>query len=445
MLTPEDIHFILRNEAADTTRLLLGKQRQEVAGIHLSLCVKCIEARRKLKEKIPLWYACPELVYPFPLSVEQCSSQATAQYKQALIAQIADTLQAVADTHTPTASTGFITADLTGGMGVDSYFLSRMARQHYYIERNAELCTAAAYNFKMLGAENISVIPAECLPGNRELFAFLSEQKLSLIYTDPARRSKTQTKVISLQDYEPNLLELKEELFRLAPFVLVKISPMADIRQTLQWLPETVQIHVVSVNNECKELLFLLASPDREEGVTFRQAAVGGPILTAVDLAADPTLFIRFLFRFTLPEEEQASAPFAANLGTYLYEPGKAILKSGAYKLLAQRTGLQKLAPSTHLYTNNASYPNNSASNNPCEDFPGKTYPILCTVDFNKKILNEIAEKYPCADLSARNFPLDTNGLKKLSGIRDGGSHHLFAVTLANGEKKIIICEKAIK
>lgn len=449
MLTPADIQFIQANETADTARLLLGKNRTS-EGVQVPLCVKCIEARRKIQEKIPIWHACPELVYPFPLSVEQCSSQVTAQYKQNLAKELSSQTLATLRPNGKTSPSslqedfGLTTVDLTGGMGVDSYFLSRIALKHIYIERNPELCAAATWNFRALGATNISVLHAECTPQNRELFTYLATLKPSLIYIDPARRSKTNAKVTSLQEYEPNLLEIKKELLQISPLVLVKISPMADIRQTLLQLPETVSIHVVSVNNECKELLYLLSAsiPDKQ--------ALPGPVITAIDLCQEnipeaQSLCIRSRFCFTLTEEEQAIAPMAGQIGTYLYEPGKALLKSGAYKLLAQRTGLKKLAPSTHLYTSDTLYTQALPADPPPSNFPGKIFRVIDAVDFNKKKLKQIAREYPCADVSARNFPLDTNGLKKLSGIRDGGEHHLFAVTLANGGKKIIICRKALK
>ncbi len=444
MLTPDEIRFITENKDADTSRLLLNASKKgDTSGPDIPLCVKCIEARRKTESKIPLWHANGKLVYPFPLSVEQCSSQAAALYKQKIIKELL-------------TDSNIFTADMTGGMGVDSYFISLAVCKHYYVERSEGLCKAAKYNFKELGAGNITVINAECLPENRELFNFFSDKKLSLIYLDPARRSKTDSKVISLKEYEPNLLELKEELFRLAPFLLVKVSPMADIKLNLRLLPETVQIHIISVDNECKELLFLLVSPeyvfqaDKVHDNAFCKAggtACSGhfisiaqqnsPEIYAVNIAGSGKEHPHYggcenVFRFRLTEEEEATASFTNTIEKYLYEPDKQVLKSGAYKLVSQRFGLKKLAPSTHLYTSEILK----------TSFPGKVFQVKEVCNFNKKDIKKIAVKYPRADLSARNFPLDTNNLKKLSGIKDGGSDHIFAVTLYDGSRKIIICSR---
>lgn len=424
MLTPAEIDFIRENGTADTARLLLNAvKKREQTELNIPLCVKCIEARRKIGHKIPLWHANDRLVYPLPLSVEQCSSQATALYKQNLLKKL------------PAVKAGeakIVTADLTGGLGVDSYFLSLPAEKHYYIERNELLCKAAQYNFRELGAKNITVLHAECLPGYTALFNTLAAETPALLYIDPARRNSTNAKVISLKEYEPDLTILKEELFRIAPYLLVKVSPMADLKLNIRLLPETSEIHVVSVDNECKELLFLLKRPDAAAEGTHTPGDLPDIYAVNINTGEEPDSPAR-RFHFTLREEEQATAEYTVTLGKYLYEPNKSILKSGAYKLVARRTGLKKLAPSTHLYTGDDLVP----------DFPGKVFPVIQVRDFTKKELKELARQYPKADISARNLPLDTNGLKKLSGIKDGGSRHIFAVTLSNGEKKIIVCEKS--
>ena len=185
---------------------------------------------------------------------------------------------------------------------------------------------------------------------------------------------------------------------------------MADIKLNLKYLPNTRAIYIVTVDNECKELLFLL---DREHSGSE-------PSITVVQ-KDDVTLL--------LSEEEAATATYTNTLGKYLYEPGKGMLKAGAYKLISERYSCQKLAVSTHLYTSDEEIAN----------FPGKTFIIEETIPFNKKTLKEVAKRFPKAGLTARNFPMDTNALKKLSGIKDGGSNHIFSVTLHNGEKVLII------
>ena len=508
MLTQADIDYIISNEGADVTRLLLGAKSgkspkgkeskmgtakantyktsdADVMAINYPLCAKCIQAREKIKIKAPLWYNNPSLMYPFAVSVEQGSSQATALFKQKIIAQLLnvpetpgfpDKTQSQNENvlespefpdkpqsqnenvpETPEipdkkdANEGnlsgrkIITADLTGGMGIDSYFISKIASTHYYFERNAELCAATEYNFNQLGANNIIVSNRDVTADNCAALQELQGKDITLIYIDPARRTQTGGKAIMLQDYEPNIIELQDLLFATSRYILVKVSPMADIKQNLQLLPKTSAVYIVAVNNECKELLFLLDSqhPTGQEPpiyccdvILICNSLTNNNIENSTNQGAKTAhpdyQLITNLDNVTIKEEEQAQPKYTSTVGEYLYEPGKAILKSGAYKLLSQRYNCSKLAVSTHLYTSNEINGN----------FPGKIFKVEECIPFNKKTLKEIAAKHPYADITARNFPLDTNALKKLSGIKDGGCKHIFAVTLTNGEKVLIITHK---
>lgn len=401
MLTEKDIEFIKANGNADVTRLLLGKAPE---GVNLPLCAKCIQARAKMKIKVPLWWENLALAYPFSVSVEQGSSQTTALLKQRIIKELFNNLP---DSDTPCS---IKTADLTGGMGIDSYFISQIATTHYYFERTKELCEATEYNFSQLGASNIIVSNRDVTADGCAVLKELAQKEISLVYIDPARRTATGDKAILLQDYEPNVIDLQEYLFAISRFVLIKVSPMADIKLNLKYLPNTRAVYIVTVENECKELLFLL----------HREHSGSEPLINVVQ-KDNVTLL--------LSEEENATATYTSTLGKHLYEPGKGMLKAGAYKLISERYRCRKLAVSTHLYT----------SDEEINDFPGKTFCVEEVIPFNKKSLKEVAKRFPKADLTARNFPMNTNALKKLSGIKDGGSHHIFAVTLHNGEKVLII------
>ena len=266
MLTSADIQFIVDNEKGDVSRLLLGKAP---LGVNLQLCCKCIQAREKMKVKAPLWYANPSLVYPFSVSVEQGSSQTTALFKQKIIAGLFAESAPVAENSlveesTPVAESiprGLVTADLTGGMGIDSFFISQIADTHYYFERNGELCRATEYNLGQLGAGNIKFANRDVTADDCAALKELEGKGVDILYIDPARRTQQGGKAILLQDYEPNVIDLQERMFAVSRHILVKVSPMADIKLNLKYLPKTKAVYVLSVDNECKELLCLL---DRE-------------------------------------------------------------------------------------------------------------------------------------------------------------------------------------
>lgn len=409
MLTSADIEYIIANEGADVTKLLLGGKGKN-GDINYPLCAKCIQAREKMKVKAPLWYSNPSLAYPFAVSVEQGSSQATALFKQKCIAALLGNGE-------------IITADLTGGMGIDSWFISRISSRHYYFERNTELCQATEYNFRQLGTDNIIVSNRDVAQENCAAIKELKEKNISLIYIDPARRTQTGGKAIMLQDYEPNIIELQGLLFEASRYILAKVSPMADIKQNLQLLPKTSAVYIVAANNECKELLFLMDRQHNGEEPLIHCCNIENIQEGEKELLHNSSITLK------ISQEEQAQPQYTSTTGKYLYEPCKAVLKGGGYKLLSQRYNCGKLAPSTHLYT----------SDELVENFPGKTFLVEETVPFNKKALKELASRFPNADITARNFPMDTNALKKLSGIKDGGTRHIFAVTLTNGQKVIII------
>lgn len=452
MLKPEEIQYILENEGVETSRLLLGRHP---AGINVPLCVKCIEARKKMKIKAPLWHSFPSLVYPFSVSVEQGSSQATALFKQQLIQEHlcqsvlpsnGITSDALPSTNGGTfvdgkqnlsgRARGIITADLTGGMGIDSFFISRIAEKHYYFERNTELCEATAYNFRELGAENIIVANRDITADGCAALEELKGQGIDLLYIDPARRLADGKKAILLQDYEPNVVDLQEKMFEVSPNILVKVSPMADISLNLKLLPKTSAVYVVTVDNECKELLFLLnrdheGIPNIHVAILYNKLNINNiqnkESECTTNLKSEISDFELIVQKCDVTEK--GIATYTSQVKSYLYELGKGWLKAGAFNLASQRFNCEKLAASTHLYT----------SDEQINEFPGKAYKVEEVIPFNKKSLKELAKRFPKADITARNFPLDTNALKKLSGIKDGGDRHIFATTLHNGDKVLIV------
>ena len=237
--------FVLEHENDDTSRLLLSKGKWK--GIDIDLAVNTILSRKKLKNKVPAWYSEPALVFPAKLSAEQCSSQDTAAYKAGIAARL------LSEAGLPEGK-GRI-ADLTGGLGVDTWSLAHAAASIDYFERSEELCACARHNFHILGRDNITVHTSEI---SREMLHGIPSGSYSLIYLDPARRNKGGGRVYSLKDCEPDITGLRQELLRIAPRILLKASPMADISVLLSQLPEAAEVHILSSDNECKEVLILM-------------------------------------------------------------------------------------------------------------------------------------------------------------------------------------------
>ena len=265
-LNPEISRFI-REHLDDNPDQLLWK-KNEYPDDRVVLAVEQIQARENIKEKLPSWYACRDIFYPSRLSTEQCSSETTAPYKARL-------------------ATGNSLCDLTGGLGVDTYFFSRQVDNVTYVERNESYCEAARSNFLALGATNIEVIHADATTVVNQVIA-------DTYYVDPARRTTDNKRVFALTDYAPNILEIKATLLQQGQRLIIKISPMADLSAVLQLLPETTDVHVVSVRNECKELLFVLGKTPINQAVNIH----------TVNFATDTEQYFSFLL-----EEEKDAQP----------------------------------------------------------------------------------------------------------------------------------------
>lgn len=392
-LTAAQKQFITDHVADDLTRLLLSASKYPE--LDVPFLADQIAARRQIKEKLPFWYANPDLIFPARISAEQCSSELTAVYKQDLV------------------RAEWTMCDLTGGLGIDSYFFSRKVKQLTYVERFPSYCEAARHNFAVLGATNITVLNADATA--------LELPAVDAFYIDPARRGECNKRVFALQDCEPDLPALLPLLLSRAPRVMAKLSPMADIRLTLELLPGTVSVHVLSVRNECKELLFITGR--KEEG--------GGrePVIHCVDFAADGQAVS---FRFTLGDERQSPLLLAGTVGTFLYEPNVSVLKAGAFKRLAVITGTRKLHVSSHLYT----------SDERVSGFPGRLFRVEEVLPFTGKLCKSLCKSIPKANITVRNFPLSVDELRKRTRIDDGGDIYLFATTLSDGEKVLIKCRK---
>ena len=389
LLQPHIQQFIHDHEDDDPYQLSL--QAHRYPDLPVPAIVQQIQTRQKARRKLPEWYAIEGILFPPVLSMEQCSSQATAQFKQRLVQ-------------------GNRLLDLTGGAGVDTYYLGQSFEQVDYVEQRETLTTIARHNFAQLRASQIRTHTATA-----EDFLSNLAAPVDCIYLDPARRDNHQQRVFQLADCQPNVVALRDLLLAKARRILLKTAPLLDIQATVQALGHVAQVHVVAVANEVKEVLYTLTQDKNYD-----------PEITAVNLRA--TSEERFSFRRS--QEAVALATYAAPL-RYLYEPHAALMKAGAFSLIAQRFGLHKLHPNTHLYTAEHRFDN----------FPGRTFRCRAVVPYQKKaVLQHLAE--PKANITTRNFPDSVATLRKKLGLREGGDEYLFAVRSKSNNLSIIICSK---
>lgn len=382
--------FIREHLNTDVPTLALKKAP---VGTDFSLALRQIEARQLLQKKVPIWSQNDDLLFPARLSIEQCSSEATAKYKATLLQ-------------------GDTFADLTGGLGVDTYYInsSHSFRHADYVERQTELCNLAKHNFSVLGA-NIQI-------WNETAEEYLSHcDAVDCIYLDPARRDVHGRKIVSISDCTPNVVDLQKVLLQKAERVMIKLSPMLDISKALEELKSVKDIHVVAVGNECKELVFLM-----ERGFSGQLMLHCANLLTA-----QPTL------NFTMEEERTCPLHLADEPLHYLYEPNAALMKAGGYKWLAERFGVLKLHKNSHLYTSETLVP----------DFAGRIFEVESWAEYHNKVKQTLLPDVSKANVAVRNFPLTVEALRKVLKISEGGEVYLFASTLRDGRKVLIRTKKS--
>ena len=380
--------YIRENLNADVPTLALKKAP---VGTDVSLALRQIEARQLLRKKVPSWSENEDLLFPAHLSIEQCSSEASAQYKAGLLQ-------------------GQTFADLTGGLGVDTYFIAQQFQQADYVERQAELCGLAMHNFEVLKA-NVKV-------WNETAEEYLAHcEPKDCIFIDPARRDEHGRKTVSIADCTPDVSALQGRLLQKAEKVMIKLSPMLDISKALEELHHVKDVHVVAVANECKELVF-----------NIERDYQGEPQFVCVNLmTSQPEV------RFTQEEERQCPSRLADGVLNYLYEPNPAVMKAGCFKLLTERFDVYKLHKNSNLYT----------SENLVPSFPGRIFEVEAWAPYNKKVKQSLLSNVERASIAVRNFPLSVVELRKSLKIGDGDETYLFATTLKGEEKVIIRTKKA--
>ena len=399
-LSPQLPLLIQQHAHDDVQQLALQRNRfPQLSDADFRFLLQQVEGRQRTREKLPILSALPDWWFPVRLSCEQCSSEATARYKTQLVGHCHRLI------------------DLTAGYGIDTFHLAEGMQEAHYVERNAELCAIAEHNFALYRphiqvhnttAESfLSSLPISNTPSPISLIP--SPIAHTLIYLDPARRSQSGGKVFRIEDCEPNVIDLLPTLRKHAASIMIKFSPMLDITAALRALGKEWDTHIVAVNNEVKEVL-LVTGIGSMHAVNIR------------DMRTDR-------FFFSPADEKQAQLTIATDMQQYIYEPNAAIIKAGAFRLISERYGVQKLDINTHLYT----------SNTCLSDFPGRIWEVVEEIKDPKKQLDKSA-RY---SIISRNYPLSPEEIRKKYKLKDGDECYLLASR--HQGKPLLISAKRIK
>lgn len=443
--------FIRQHQDDDVRQLaFLGSKYPEV---DMPFALDQIRGRKMARVKLPRWASLEGIIYPPHISMEQCSSESTALYKAELAARLLG-LPASSSGTEMKAENEIEFVDLTGGFGVDfSYIAARLGVKSMYVERQVHLCEAAKENFGRLGLKNAIVKNGD---GIEVLHSFHPKKKdaasdddslgitydqprsllktnlgLKIIFIDPARRDDAGNKVVSLKDCTPDVTVLQEEMLSKADYVIIKLSPMLDWHRAVSELSHVREVHIISVNNECKELLLVLSARNMGE---MEVSSADGEVKHVENLRIycinDAQSFV--CDELDMESSQVKIAPSTLEEMQYLYEPNASLMKAGCFGVLSGRYDARMLSKNSHLFV----------SREPIAAFPGRSFRIIAVSSFNKKELKRHLAGITKANIATRNFPLSVAELRKRLKLKDGGETYIFATTLSNDSHVLVITEK---
>jgi hypothetical protein len=378
--------FITQNLNTDSSKLALKKN--PFPAINYSIIINQIVAKKKAKEKLTTWFSTTNIIYPEKISIEQTSSESTANYKSSLVS-------------------GEKLIDCTGGFGIDDYYFSKQFKTVIHCELNADLSQIVKHNCEVLKVSNI-----ECYQGDSTEILKQLNQKFDCIYIDPSRRNDAKGKVFMLADCLPNVVDLQDFYYQFTNTILIKTAPILDLQAGLLELKNVAQIHIVAVDNEVKELLWKIEKNFNES-----------PEIIAVNLEKEKQTITKiessksYSARYSLPKN-------------YLYEPNASLMKSGGFEAVSELFAVNKLHQHSHLYTADEII-----------DFPGRKFQIDAVVPYQKKEIAQYIQNKKM-NVSTRNFPIKPEEIKKKHKIQDGGTIYAFFTTNLNNEKIILLCIK---
>ena len=424
--------FIQEYREKDTRQLALQSAR--FPDVDMPYALDQIKGWQTARRKLPTWAACDGIVYPPHLSMEQCSSEPTAQYKLNLAMEWARRVD-----HASSMT------DLTGGFGVDFSFTSCAFASATYVERNAQLCSMVEHNLPLLGIDNAKVVCADAV----DYLSTLDMQ--TMIFLDPARRDQHGAKTVMLADCTPDVVQLLPQLLKKSRFTMLKLSPMLDWHKAVEDLQGTVrEVHIVSVGGECKELLLVLSEEieselkvfcaDLEAGGGSGEAGLssGSSSSSCSSLSSEPSSprtpsLSASLFVYTPGSSRPApNSKFKTQSSKFLHEPNASIMKAGCFDELAAAYGVSPVSRNSHLFL----------SAEPVDGFPGRSFSIERVTTLNKRELRQALAGIEKANIATRNFPLSVAELRKRLKLKDGGDVYIFATTTAEDEHLLLISHK---
>ncbi len=395
--------FVTDHLSDDTARLLLSAHRFPT--IDMPFAVEQIEARRRLRNKLPEWYAESDLIMGGRIPAEQCSSEYTARFKRKVMLEDARSL-----------------CDMTGGMGVDFWYMSRNLDFAIYTERQSHLCDAARHNFEILSSREKE--PKTRIEVREGLSTELPIPDVDVIYLDPARRSSDGSRIYEISDCEPDVVAWQGDLLSHCRQLITKVSPMADISRTISRLRGVTDVYVLSVKGECKELLIV------QNARKASMAESSSFLIHCLDFYPERT--IEFDFSNNAGDSSSNGLHLASSLGTYFYEPDVSVMKAQGFNALQSIYDVQMLDTDCHYFT----------SEDLIQDFPGRIFVIDEQIEFASRSLKKLRSRIAQANIAVRNFPMNPDELRRRTGIRDGGEVYLFGATLNSVGPVLIRCHK---
>ena len=386
MTNQATLEFICQHRYDDIRQLAF--QGRKYPEVDMTYALEQIAGRQKAQTKLPTWAALDGIVYPAHISMEQCSNEMTAKYKAKI------------------AGSGTLFVDLTAGFGVDAAFISRNFNHAITIEQQSYLCEISSANYKLLGYDNIQVV---CGDGVEYLHSIKSAD---LIFIDPARRDEHGSRTYGIADCTPNILPILDELLEKAERVMVKLSPMLDWRKAVEDIRKVSEVHIVSVDNECKELLLIIS----KNASPLKLFCANND--SVFECIVDDSAFVYSV--------RQCESP------VFLYEPNASIMKGGCFGAVSARFNIPQIDKNSHLFISDKEVP----------DFPGRHFTIDRITSMNKRDLKFALCGIEKANITVRNFPMSVSELRKRLKLGDGGDTYIFATTVADGSHRLFVCRK---